>query len=49
MDWLPLVDKIASAASDTYLFFNNCHMGQAVKNAKMMRDLLSNQLNFDIV
>ncbi len=48
MEWIPFVDKIASAASDTYLFFNNCHMGQAVKNAKMMRDLLKDQLNLDV-
>ena len=48
-EWLPFVEKIASASSDTYLFFNNCHMGQAVKNAKMMRDLLKNQLNLDVI
>lgn len=49
MEWLPFVEKVASKASDTYLFFNNCHMGQAVKNAKMMRDLLKNQLNLDVL
>ncbi|MBL7191551.1 DUF72 domain-containing protein [bacterium] len=46
--WFPLIEKIASAASDTYLFFNNCHMGQAVKNAKMMRDLIRDQLNLSV-
>ena len=46
-EWLPLIEQIASSASDTYLFFNNCHMGQAVKNAKMMRDLIHNQLKLD--
>ena len=49
-EWLPLVKKVSeSARSDTYLFFNNCHMGQAVKNAKMMRDMLKNQLNLAVV
>lgn len=49
-EWLPLVKKVAeSARSDTYLFFNNCHMGQAVKNAKMMRDMLKDQLNLEVV
>jgi len=48
-EWLPLVEETAAAASDTYLFFNNCHMGQAVKNAKMMRDLLKDQLNLEVI
>jgi len=48
-EWLPLVEAVASAASDSYLFFNNCHMGQAVRNAKMMRDLLKDQLNLEVV
>jgi len=49
-EWLPLVkETVERAYSDTYLFFNNCHMGQAVKNAKMMRDLIKNQLNMEVV
>jgi uncharacterized protein YecE (DUF72 family) len=28
----------------TFVFFNNCHFGQAVKNAQMLRDLLKNRL-----
>jgi uncharacterized protein YecE (DUF72 family) len=46
--WLPLVEKIFAAASDTYLFFNNCHMGFAVKNAKMMRELIKNQIGLEV-
>jgi uncharacterized protein YecE (DUF72 family) len=48
-EWLPLVENIAQCASDTYLFFNNCHMGQAVKNAKMMRDMIRDQLRMDVI
>lgn len=48
-EWLPFIEKIASATSDTYIFFNNCHMGQAVKNAKMMRDMIKNQLGLEVV
>ena len=40
-EWVRPIEKIASAASLTYLFFNNCHMGNAVKNARMMKKLLS--------
>lgn len=31
-------------AMESYVFFNNCHMGQAVKNARMLRDLLGKEL-----
>lgn len=49
-EWLLLVKEVAEkASSDTYLFFNNCHMGQAVKNARMMRDLIKNQLGLEVV
>ena len=48
-EWLPLIREIDSAASNTYLFFNNCHLGQAVKNAKMMRDMLQNDLSLDVL
>ncbi len=48
-EWLPLIREIDSAASNTYLFFNNCHMGQAVKNAKMMRDILQKDLGLEAI
>ena len=33
----------ADQARRTYLFFNNCHAGQAVRNAKLMQELLRQQ------
>jgi uncharacterized protein YecE (DUF72 family) len=38
-EWVPRIRQLESHASLTYLFFNNCHLGQAVKNAKMMKEL----------
>jgi uncharacterized protein YecE (DUF72 family) len=39
-EWIPRIQQLESHASLIYLFFNNCHLGQAVKNAKMMKELL---------
>ena len=44
-DWLERIREMRKNTSKTYLFFNNCHAGHAVKNAKMMAELLKNQLN----
>lgn len=41
-EWLPRLKTIAQSAEVTYIFFNNCHAGQAVRSAKMLRDLLTN-------
>jgi uncharacterized protein YecE (DUF72 family) len=32
---------MSQKASKTFVFFNNCHAGQAATNARMMKDLLS--------
>jgi uncharacterized protein YecE (DUF72 family) len=40
-EWVKPIKKITSHASLTYLFFNNCHMGHAVNNARTMKKLLS--------
>jgi uncharacterized protein YecE (DUF72 family) len=49
-EWLPIIKEIEHQAySDTYLFFNNCHMGQAVKNAKTMRALIKDQIGLEVV
>ena len=42
-DWIPSVRQLASHAGMTYLFFNNCHLGGAVKNARMMKEILAQQ------
>jgi len=39
-EWLLKVNTLASQAKQTYLFFNNCHAGQAARNAKLMEELL---------
>lgn len=45
--WLPAIIELDERAAHTYIFFNNCHAGQAVKNAKMMQRILSNE--FDLL
>jgi uncharacterized protein YecE (DUF72 family) len=39
-EFLPGIKKVAGAAKKTFVFFNNCFMGQSVKNAVMLRDML---------
>ena len=39
-EWLARVNVMAQQAKQTYLFFNNCHAGQAARNAKLMEELL---------
>ena len=34
------INELAKHAKQTYLFFNNCHAGQAARNAKLMEELL---------
>ena len=40
LQWLGRVQELAQKAKQTYLFFNNCHAGQAARNAKLMEELL---------
>jgi uncharacterized protein YecE (DUF72 family) len=42
-EWLKRVRELADQAKRTYLFFNNCHAGQAARNAKLMQELLRQQ------
>ncbi len=42
-EWAGKLESIKKKTKYIYLFFNNCHHGQAVKNARMMADIL--QLN----
>jgi uncharacterized protein YecE (DUF72 family) len=42
-EWLGKVADLASQAKRTYLFFNNCHAGQAARSAKLMEELLRRQ------
>ncbi len=42
-EWLEKVTRLAEQAKRTYLFFNNCHAGQAARSAKLMQELLRQQ------
>jgi len=42
-EWLEKITKLAEQAKRTYLFFNNCHAGQAARSAKLMQELLKRQ------
>jgi len=38
--WIPRLRAMNERAEEIYLFFNNCHAGQAIKSAALMRELL---------
>ena len=42
-EWVKKIGDLATQARRTYLFFNNCHAGQAARNAKLMQELLRQQ------
>jgi len=42
-EWIGRVRELAEKARRTYLFFNNCHAGQAARSAKLMKELLRQQ------
>jgi len=39
-DWAAKIARLADQVKKTYVFFNNCHAGQAARNAQMMKTLL---------
>ncbi|MEW6051794.1 MAG: DUF72 domain-containing protein [Candidatus Zixiibacteriota bacterium] len=39
-EWLPKIEEIRLKVRAAYLYFNNCHLGQAATNAKQMAQLL---------
>ncbi len=41
--WIPRLSAMAERAEKTYLFFNNCHAGQAIKSAMRMKQMLRDQ------
>lgn len=43
MQWVARISALAQQAKQSYLFFNNCHAGQAARNAKLMEELLRRQ------
>jgi uncharacterized protein YecE (DUF72 family) len=40
-EWVAKIKAMTRAARKTYVFFNNCHAGQAARNAALMKELLS--------
>jgi uncharacterized protein YecE (DUF72 family) len=44
LEWKKKIDDLKSRADKIYLFFNNCHLGQAVRNAKMFVELIQTEL-----
>ncbi len=40
-EWVKKIKAMSQSARKTYVFFNNCHAGQAARNAKLMQELLS--------
>ncbi|HPA44958.1 MAG TPA: DUF72 domain-containing protein [bacterium] len=40
-EWLPKIDNLSKTAQIVFLLFNNCHLGQAVRNALWMQQALS--------
>lgn len=42
-EWLEHLRKLKKKTDTVYLFFNNCHQGQAVKNAKLLKQMLQEE------
>ena len=42
-EWLRKIATLAEQARRTYLFFNNCHAGQAARNASLMKEMMRQQ------
>jgi uncharacterized protein YecE (DUF72 family) len=38
--WIAKIKDMSQKARKTFIFFNNCHAGQAASNAQMMKELL---------
>ncbi len=39
-EWIPKIEQLSKEADTVYIFFNNCHSGNAVKNAEMLQEML---------
>ncbi len=47
-NWLQRIRVMAEKSDKLYLFFNNCHMGQAIINARKMTELLQQEGLLDL-
>ncbi len=43
-EWVRKIRELAERSKQVYVFFNNCHAGQAARNALLMRDMLQHDL-----
>jgi uncharacterized protein YecE (DUF72 family) len=43
-EWNKKIEDLKSKTNKVYLFFNNCHLGQAVRNAKMFLEMMQTEL-----
>lgn len=43
MEWVRKIEQLRRNRTSTYIFFNNCHLGYAVKNAKQIMEMLNAQ------
>ncbi len=43
-EWVAKIRELAEKSSKVYVFFNNCHAGQAARNALLMRDMMQQDL-----
>ena len=43
-DWIPNIKHLSNATDEVLIFFNNCHVGHAAKNALKMQDMLQSDL-----
>jgi len=39
-EWIPKILQVSDKTGKTYVFFNNCHSGQAAENARMLQAML---------
>ena len=42
-EWVGKIREMTAKAKKTFVFFNNCHVGQAATGAKLMRRLLEGE------
>jgi uncharacterized protein YecE (DUF72 family) len=47
-EWLERIRTLASRTDRTYVFFNNCYMGRAVKSARILQRLMGMETELDL-
>ncbi len=47
-EWTDRIRSLADQADRTYIFFNNCYMGRAVKSARILRKLLGLETDLEL-